>query len=125
MPHILCAGIGVLDEVFRVQVLPLPDTKVETNEYITVMGGCAANAAVAIARLGLRVSFAAPLGGPEGEDISGDRLLAGLQREGIACAGCVRVPDARTAVSGIFVDARGDRTIATFRDPRLETVVPN
>ena len=56
MPHILCAGIAVLDEVFRVREFPLPDTKVEASEFITVGGGCAANAAVAIARLGGKVT---------------------------------------------------------------------
>jgi sulfofructose kinase len=60
MPHILCAGIAVLDEVFRVREFPLPDNKVEASDFITVGGGCAANAAVAIARLGGKVTFAAP-----------------------------------------------------------------
>jgi sulfofructose kinase len=125
MPHILCAGIAVLDEVFRVEAFPLPDTKVEASEFITIMGGCAANAAVAIARLGGKVRFAAPLGGPATEDANGNRLLAGLQSEGIDCAGCVRMPGRRTSVSAIFVDARGDRTIATFRDHGLDGVVPD
>jgi len=123
MPHILCAGIAVLDEVFRVAGLPPPDTKVEASEFITIGGGCAANAAVAITRLGGRVRFAAPLGG--GEDIIGDRLVAGLENEGIDCSGCVRMPGGRTPVSAIFVDSRGERTIATFRDHRLDAVVPS
>ena len=92
MAHILCAGIAVLDEVFRVQEFPMPDTKVEASEFITIGGGCAANAAVAIARLGGKVRFAAPLGGPAGEDAIGDRLVEGLQSEGVDCVGCVRVP---------------------------------
>jgi sulfofructose kinase len=123
MPHILCAGIAVLDEVFRVQKFPPPDTKVEASDFITIGGGCAANAAVAIARLGGKVRFAAPLGGPQ--DANADRLLKGLASEGIDCSGCVRVPGRRTSVSAIFVDARGDRTIATFRDHGLDGVVPD
>jgi len=125
MPHILCAGIAVLDEVFRVKEFPLPDTKVEASEFITIGGGCAANPAVAIARLGSKVRFAAPLGGPVGEDAAGDRLVAGLEIERVDCAGCVRVTGGRTSVSAIFVDARGDRTIATFRDHRLDAVLPD
>jgi sugar/nucleoside kinase (ribokinase family) len=124
MPHILCAGIAVLDEVFRVREFPLPDTKVEASEFITVGGGCAANAAVAIARLGGKVTFAAPLGGPPGQDAIGDRLVQGLAEEGVDCSGCVRVGGARTPVSAIFLNARGDRTIATYRDQRLNAVVP-
>ena len=124
MAHILCAGIAVLDEVFRVHEFPIADHKVESSEFITIGGGCAANAAVAIARLGGTVSCAAPLGGPPGEDAIGDRVIAGLRREGVDCAGCVRVPGGRTPVSAIFVNARGERTIATYRDRRLDDVVP-
>jgi sulfofructose kinase len=115
MARILCAGIAVLDEVFRVNAFPLPDTKVQASEFITIGGGNAANAAVAIARLGGKAYFAAPLG----VDAIADRLIESLQREGVACVGCVRVPAARTPVSAIFVDARGDRTIANYRDSRL------
>ena len=49
-PRILCTGIIVLDEVFRVEEFPRDDGKVEAKEFFTVNGGCAANAAVAIAR---------------------------------------------------------------------------
>ncbi len=115
MASILCAGIAVLDEVFRVSAFPLPDTKVQASEFITIGGGNAANAAVAIARLDGKAYFAAPLG----DDAVGDRLIESLQREGVECVGCVRVPGARTPVSAIFVDARGDRTIANYRDHRL------
>jgi len=94
----------------------MPDTKVQASEFITIGGGNAANAAVAIARLGGKAYFAAPLGA----DAVGDRLIESLQREGVECVGCVRVPGARTPVSAIFVDARGDRTIATYRDHRLD-----
>jgi len=116
MANILCAGIAVLDEVFRVRAFPMPDTKVQASEFITIGGGNAANAAVAIARLGGKAYFAAPLG----VDAVGDRLIESLQREGVECVGCVRVPGARTPVSAIFVDARGERTIANYRDHRLD-----
>ena len=42
MASILCAGIAVLDEVFRVSAFPLPDTKVQASEFITIGGGNAA-----------------------------------------------------------------------------------
>jgi sulfofructose kinase len=122
MANILCAGIAALDEVFRVGTFPMPDTKVGASEFITVGGGCAASAALTIARLGGKAYFATPLGGPAGSDVIGDLVVAGLQREGVECVGCIRVPGARTTVSAIFVDARGDRTIATYRDYRLDDV---
>ena len=85
-PRILCAGILVLDEVFRVKVIPQPDTKVEAEDFFIVNGGCAANAAVAIARLGGRAMLASPLGGPAGKDDNGDRVLAALARESVDTA---------------------------------------
>jgi sugar/nucleoside kinase (ribokinase family) len=121
MPHVLCTGIAVLDEVFRVNEFPIADTKVEASEFITIGGGCAANAAVAIVRLGGTASLAAPLGD---EDAIGDRVIDGLRREGVDCAGCVRVRGARTPVSAIFLNTRGERTIATYRDARLDGIVP-
>jgi sulfofructose kinase len=124
VPHILCAGIAVLDEVFRVREFPIPDAKVEASEFITIGGGCAANAAVAIARLGGRVRFAAPLGGPADADAIGNRLIGGLESEGIDCSGCLRVAGGRTPVSAIFIDSHGDRTIATYRDHRLDAAMP-
>src|SRR5262249_57143977 len=63
-PVILCAGIIVLDEVFQVERFPQPDGKTQAQGFFVVNGGCAANAAVAIARLGGRTALAGPLGGP-------------------------------------------------------------
>jgi sulfofructose kinase len=123
-PHILCIGIAVLDEIFRVDEFPPADGKAQASEFVAVGGGCAANAAIAIARLGGRASFAGPLGGPAGQEPVSDRILAGLAPEGVDCAGCVRVDGVASAVSAIFVNARGERTIATYRDHRLDAVTP-
>jgi sugar/nucleoside kinase (ribokinase family) len=124
-PRILCTGIAVLDEVFRVDEFPPPDGKAQATEFLAVGGGCAANAAVAVARLGGAAQFAGPLGGPAGQEPISDRLLAGLAREGIDCAGCVRLDGATTPLSAIFVNRRGERTIATYRDHRLDPVTPH
>ena len=124
VPRVLCAGILVLDEVFRVAALPRPDTKVEAEDFFVVNGGCAANAAVAVARLGGRAMLASPLGGPAGKDDNGDRVLAALAREGVDTSACQRVDGLSTALSAIFVDARGDRTIVTYRDRRIAEVAP-
>ncbi len=42
-PRILCAGIAVLDEVFRVRQVPPIDSKTDASAYISISGGCAAN----------------------------------------------------------------------------------
>src|ERR1700761_7398437 len=123
--RVLCTGIMVLDEVFRVAEFPPPDGKVQATGFFIVNGGCAANAAVAIARLGAHVSLASPMGGPEGEDSNGDRVLAALARENIDCSFCLRIPGLSTALSAIFMNARGERTIVTYRDERIAAARPS
>jgi sugar/nucleoside kinase (ribokinase family) len=89
-----------------------------THEFMVVLGGCAVNAAIAVARLGGRARYAGPLGG-ENDNVS-NQLLAGMAREGIDTSGVVRVKDATAPVSGIMVDAAGERMIVTHRDKRIE-----
>jgi sugar/nucleoside kinase (ribokinase family) len=121
MPNrILCAGIVVLDELFRVKDFPPPDGKVEASAYITIGGGNAANAAITIARLGGKASYA----GPVGDDAAGDRVLANLARENVDTSGCVRVPGTASPVSAIFVNARGERSIVTHRGAQLSATRP-
>jgi sulfofructose kinase len=124
-PRILCAGIIVLDEVFRVEEFPQADGKVQANGFFVVNGGCAANAAVAIARLGGHAALAGPMGGPAGEDDNGDRVLRALKREQVDCTFCQRVDGLATALSAIFMNARGDRTIVTYRDERIAETKPS
>ncbi len=118
--RILCAGIVVLDELFRVKDFPPPDGKVEASAYVTIGGGNAANAAITIARLGGQASYA----GPVGDDAAGDRILANLARENIDTSGCVRVPGTASPVSAIFVNARGERSIVTHRGAQLSATRP-
>jgi len=124
-PRILCTGIIVLDEVFRVEEFPQADGKVQAKGFFVVNGGCAANAAVAIARLGGRAALAGPLGGPQGEDTNGDRVLKALAREDVDCSFCQRIDGLATALSAIFMNARGDRTIVTYRDERIAATLPS
>ena len=118
-PTILCAGIAVQDIVFRVTQFPQPGGKCMTNEFIVVSGGCAVNAAIAVARLGGRAHYAGPLG--DANDNVSNQLMAEMAREGIDTAGVVRVAGATAPVSGIMVDAAGERMIVTHRDKRIET----
>jgi sulfofructose kinase len=119
-PSILCAGVIGLDEVFCVEEFPRPDGKVQANGFFVVNGGCAANAAVAIARLGGR----ALLAGPIGEDDNGDRVLRAVKREHVDCTFCQRIPGLATALLTIFMNSRGDRTIVTYCDKRIAATPP-
>src|SRR5205809_6911129 len=113
--NVVCAGIIALDQVFRVKRLPKPGETISTSGFFVVNGGCAANAAVAIARLGGRASLAGPMGGPAGEDENGDRVLKALAREKVDCSACQRIDGLATALSAIFMNARGDRPSVTYR----------
>jgi sulfofructose kinase len=122
-PVILCAGIAVQDIVFRVQEFPPPGGKTMTDQFAIVCGGCAVNAAIAVARLGGRVQFSGPMGSEK--DSVSNQLMAEMAREGVGTSGVVRVPDATVPVSGILVDAAGERMIATYRDRRIEAARPH
>jgi sulfofructose kinase len=124
VPTVLCVGVAVLDEIFRVESFPGPDVKTKAHEFMAITGGNAANAAIAIARLGGRVIFAGPFGGPAGTDMIGDRILAGLAAEGIDCSNCRRIPGLTSSISAISIDARGERAIVNYRDDRLAEARP-
>lgn len=123
--HVLCTGIAVLDLVFRVGSFPRPEVKTQASEFRTVNGGNAANAAVAIAHLGARASFAGPFGGPAGTDNVGDTMLALAAREGIACPDCPRVDGVPSPISAICIDGHGERAIVNYRDDGLMAARPH
>ena len=106
----------------RVQNFPAPGAKVSASEFIITGGGCAANAAVAIARLGGRAAFAGPLGGSE--DHVSNRILADLETEGVDVSGAVRVDGGTASVSLILLDVTGEKAIATRRGVNLGKVLP-
>jgi sulfofructose kinase len=121
-PKILCAGIAVQDIVMRVEQFPAPGTKVAASEFITTGGGCAANAALAVARLNGSAAFAGPLGGKN--DAVSERILADLATEGVDCSAVARVDGGTASVSLILLDAQGEKTIATRRGVGLGQTLP-
>ena len=106
----------------QVENFPAPGTKVAASEFVITGGGCAANQAVTIARLGGRVGFAGPLGGDN--DAVSSRILTDLKADGIDCSGVVRVDGGTASVSLILLDAEGEKTIATRRGVKLGNVLP-
>jgi sulfofructose kinase len=65
------------------------------------------------------------MGGPAGVDENGDRVLKALARENVDCMACQRMDGLGTALSAIFMNARGDRTIVTYRDERIAEAMPD
>jgi sulfofructose kinase len=112
---VLCTGIAVEDYIFQVDRFPTPGTKSRVEDFVVTGGGCAANAAIAIARLGGRARFAGPLG----EDPMSDRIVAGMAVAGVDVAQLERVAGGIASLSGIFIDSAGERLLATRREQGL------
>jgi sugar/nucleoside kinase (ribokinase family) len=123
MTRILCAGIAVEDIMMRVARFPAPGTKAVASDFVVTGGGCAANAAVAVARLGGRAGFAGPLG--DARDAASERILANLGAEGVDCSGVRRVAGGTASVSLILIDASGEKSIATRRGNGLAKALPD
>lgn len=111
-PRVLCIGMATIDHVFRLTAIPREPTKVRAKQYVRISGGMAANAAVAVARLG----GAAEYWGPIGADANGEEILAELAAERVGVSGVLRVPQP-SAVSAIMVDLAGERLVCGYSDP--------
>jgi sugar/nucleoside kinase (ribokinase family) len=122
---IVCAGMAVIDHVYRLATFPAPGSKTRAQDFFSVLGGCAANAAIAVRRLGGRARVVSPLGGPAGQDLTGDNVVAKLEREAIDVAHVVRLDGAVSSRSSIFIAGDGERTIVSYRDPTLELARPS
>ena len=118
-PIILCAGIAVIDYIFRIEAMPKPDTKSRASAFMIASGGNIANAAVSIVRLGGGARVSAPLGGPAGIDMSGDAILRKLEQEKIDHSAVVRIDGMASPISAILVQSGGERAIVNYRDDAL------
>jgi sugar/nucleoside kinase (ribokinase family) len=119
-PVVLCAGIAVEDFLFKVEHFPAPGTKIYADAFVATTGGCAANAAIAVARLGGRARFS----GPIGTDEASVRFIEGLARAGVDATGVTRVEGGSISVSGIFIDGAGEKMVATRRGQNLTDAAP-
>ncbi|MDE5464783.1 sugar kinase [Bradyrhizobium sp. CSS354] len=119
-PRVLCIGIPVRDLTFRVEAVPARGSKANATHLAEICGGNALNAAIAIARLGGRVSFAGPMG--DARETSSRFILERMEAEGIETTHIVRMPGLTTPVSAIMIEPSGERTLTIYRDPMLSTV---
>jgi sugar/nucleoside kinase (ribokinase family) len=119
-PRILCIGIPVRDLSFRVEAVPERGSKANATHLAEICGGNALNAAIAIARLGGRVTFAGPMG--DARETSSAFILDRMAAEGIDTAHVVRMPGLMTPVSAIMIEPSGERTLTIYRDPGLWSV---
>ncbi len=119
-PRILCIGMPVRDLIFRVDRVPDRGSKEHASEFMEIAGGNSPNAAITIARLGGRSSLTGPIGGLH--EKSSAYIYDQMTQEGIDLGGLVRMPGIVTPISNVMIDPSGERTIVTYRDPKLWAV---
>ena len=107
MTEVAFIGMAVIDFLFEVDEMPRTAEKHRARGASVVGGGCAATAAVAAARLGADARMIGRLG----DDAVGDQIVAGLEAEGIDCAGLHRAAGTKSSCSSVLVDASGERLI--------------
>ena len=113
--RVLCLGMAVQDFVFALPEMPPAAEKYHASDFTVVGGGCAATAAVAVARLGGKAFLVTRLG----DDRLGESIVEELEEEGVDCSYAARFAGCRSSLSAIFVDAAGERMIVNYRDPAL------
>ena len=108
---IVCLGIMVADVVGRpLRAIPEPGRLVLVDEMSLHTGGCAINAATALARLGLPVEII----GKIGVDAFGDFLLNTLLGRGIGARGVKRDAQAGTSSTMVMVEPDGERRFVHY-----------
>jgi sulfofructose kinase len=110
--RVICVGHAALDRIYRIEAFPPEPTKVRALEHVEAGGGMAANAAVAVARLGGK----AELWSRAGDDAAGSAIRAGLKAEGVDVRYLQSFEGARSSTSAIIVDGQGERLIVGQRD---------
>jgi sulfofructose kinase len=121
--RILCAGGAVQDIIMRVEQFPQAGGKVSASEFLVTSGGQAGNAAIAMARLGAITSYIGALG--DKSDSAANAIIQTFAAENIDVSRALRVPDARSSVSIIMLDATGEKMIATRRNQGLDEATPD
>jgi sulfofructose kinase len=115
---VLCVGHAAYDLVFSVPHHPNPDEKIFADGFIACGGGPAANAAVTVARLGLKAAF----GGRLGRDIYGEKHWDELTGEGV-CTRFIARCQSPTPLSVVLVKPDGRRALVNYKGETLHTPV--
>ena len=107
---VLCVGHASYDLIFSVPHHPGEDEKMVADNFIGCGGGPAANAAVQVAKLGLKAAFAGYLG----NDLYGDKHYQELIDYGVNVDNVVRgaLP---TPLSTVLVKSDGKRALINYK----------
>ena len=116
-PRILCIGMPVRDLTFHTPAVPGRGSKENATAFDEICGGNALNAAIGIVRLGGRATICGPMG--DAKEASSRFIFEQMKHEGIETEHLIHMPGLVTPISAVMIDPSGERTIVTFRDPKL------
>ncbi|MEQ1528979.1 MAG: PfkB family carbohydrate kinase [Methylococcales bacterium] len=107
---VLCVGHACYDLIFSVRHHPGADEKIFADSLLDCGGGPAANAAVAVAKLGLSAAFAGYLG----QDFYGEKHNQELRAQGVNTDLIVRGASP-TPLSTVIVKPDGSRALINYK----------
>lgn len=107
---VLCVGHACYDLVFSVQKHPASDEKIFADDMVSSGGGPAANAAIAVAKLGLRSAFAGYLG----QDLYGEMHHQEFVEQQVNTQLIVR-GISPTPLSTVLVKPDGKRALVNYK----------
>lgn len=108
---IVCLGILVADVVGRpMREFPEPGRLVLVDEMGLYTGGCAANTASDLVKMGLPAEVI----GKVGQDSFGDFLIHELQQRGVGTSGVKRDPKVGSSATLVMVDPDGERRFVHY-----------
>lgn len=107
MTDVACVGILVADVITKpVDKIPGPGLLERISSIEIFSGGCAMNAGIDMAKIGLDVAIL----GKVGEDSFGDFLLGELSKWGISTSGIAKDPENQTSASVVLSASNGERS---------------
>lgn len=107
---VLCVGHAAYDLVFSIDHHPAEDEKISATGFIGCGGGPAANAAVTVAKLGLKAAFAGYLG----QDLYGDKHYQEFLDYDVNTELIIRGPSP-TPLSAVLVKPDGKRALINYK----------
>jgi sulfofructose kinase len=107
---VLCLGHACYDLIFSVDHHPIADEKMTATSFAECGGGPAANAAVAVAKLGLKAAFAGYLG----DDSQGENHYQELLKYSVDTQ-LIKRGKSPTPISTILAKPNGDRSLVNYK----------
>ena len=107
MKKVLCIGSVTTDVIIKpVDALPTPGELQVIDSSSMFVGGCASNASIVLAKLGVPVSLCVKLG----KDLFGHFVYDTCKEAGVDVRGCVMDEGVQTTTSIVCVNSDGERS---------------